>query len=418
MNRKKLLTVAAAILIFISAVLTAFGNSFQEIPNSGSESEVLEQMLGRAEAIVNYEWTPTQRIAVWNENSYNGKMYFEAGETVVGMPYTLFSWELNVDSLLSLEQFKDKVSENYSTTAYCNSVEATRTGPVFGSCCATFVSEVFGGDFMNGANPRYDGVGGIQNSPYGITYSNVLLSEIRPGDAVSNTTGSHIIWVGDISDTTITIYEQTPPVARKVEISKSSVDSSGYLTYNEGIYNIVTRSRALAETGEDYEASNKYSVPIKAYTINTGKTLVYSSVEGNVKANKIYDTDLCTIDAIFTNGWCHVSFPLDAGGSDSGYVKTSVFFDFDRNITKAKSKSQITTYRRSDLVTESGYVGNGDEIFIVGESDNAIQLLYPLIAGGYKISWIPIDNNSRQCDKHRRLGFLRLYRSYKHNNSR
>lgn len=56
MNRKKLLTVAAAILIFISAVLTAFGNSFQEIPNSGSESEVLEQMLGRAEAIVNYEW--------------------------------------------------------------------------------------------------------------------------------------------------------------------------------------------------------------------------------------------------------------------------------------------------------------------------------------------------------------------------
>lgn len=55
MNRKKLLTVAAAILIFISAVLTAFGNSFQEMPNSGSESEVLEQMLGRAEAIVNYE---------------------------------------------------------------------------------------------------------------------------------------------------------------------------------------------------------------------------------------------------------------------------------------------------------------------------------------------------------------------------
>lgn len=400
MNRKKLLTVAAAILIFISAVLTAFGNSFQEIPNSGSESEVLEQMLGRAEAIVNYEWTPTQRIAVWNENPYNGKMYFEAGETVVGMPYTLFSWELNVDSLLSLEQFKDKVSENYSTTAYCNSVGATRTGPVFGSCCATFVSEVFGGDFMNGANPRYDGVGGIQNSPYGITYSNVLLSEIRPGDAVSNTTGSHIIWVGDISDTTITIYEQTPPVARKVEISKSSVDSSGYLTYNEGIYNIVTRSRALAETGEDYEASNKYSVPIKAYTINTGKTLVYSSVEGNVKANKIYDTDLCTIDAIFTNGWCHVSFPLDAGGSDSGYVKTSVFFDFDRNITKAKSKSQITTYRRSDLVTESGYVGNGDEIFIVGESDNAIQVLYPLIAGGYKISWIPIDKLSELSVEH------------------
>ena len=79
---------------------------------------------------------------------------------------------------------------------------------------------------------------------------------------------------------------------------------------------------------------------------------------------------------------------------------TDVFFDFDRNITKAKSKSQITTYRRSNLVTESGYVGNGDEIFIVGESDNAIQVLYPLIAGGYKISWIPIDKLSELFVEH------------------
>ncbi|MBQ9414950.1 MAG: hypothetical protein IJU16_07490, partial [Clostridia bacterium] len=90
----------------------------------------LEEMRARAEAIVNYEWTPTQRIDVWNENPYNGKMYFEAGETVKGMPYTLFAWELNVDSLLSLEQYKTKT--NYSTTAYCTSVGDNRTGPVYG----------------------------------------------------------------------------------------------------------------------------------------------------------------------------------------------------------------------------------------------------------------------------------------------
>lgn len=165
MKRNKVLVVTV-VLIFLTGVLTVFGAGSREMSDSNSESEVFEQMLERAEAIVNYEWTPTQRIAVWNENPYNGKMYFEVGETVIGMPYTLFSWELDVDSLLSLDQFKEKVSENYSTTAYCNSVGATRTGPAFGSCCATFVSEVFGGDFMNGANPRYDGVGGIQNSPY------------------------------------------------------------------------------------------------------------------------------------------------------------------------------------------------------------------------------------------------------------
>ena len=45
-------------------------------------------------------------------------------------------------------------------------------------------------------------------------------------------------------------------------------------------------------------------------------------------------------------------------------------------------------------------IGNGDEIFIVGESDNAIQVLYPLIAGGYKISWIPIDKLSELFVEH------------------
>ena len=86
-------------------------------------------MLMRAEALVNYEWVPSERIYTWNDNEYNGKNYFEAGETVRGVPYTLFSWELGFDGLLSLEQYKTKSSINYSTTAYCNSVSAERTGP-------------------------------------------------------------------------------------------------------------------------------------------------------------------------------------------------------------------------------------------------------------------------------------------------
>lgn len=137
---------------------------------TGSSETSFTCMLERAEALINYEWVPSERIYTWNGNEYNGKKYFEAGETVKGVPYTLFSRELGFDGLLSLEQYKAKSSVNYSTERYCNSVSAIRVGPAYGNCCATLVSEVFGGSFMNGSNPRYDGVGTVQNSTYSTTY--------------------------------------------------------------------------------------------------------------------------------------------------------------------------------------------------------------------------------------------------------
>ena len=63
MKRNKVLVVTV-VLIFLTGVLTVFGAGSREMSDSNSESEVFEQMLERAEAIVNYEWTPTQRIAV------------------------------------------------------------------------------------------------------------------------------------------------------------------------------------------------------------------------------------------------------------------------------------------------------------------------------------------------------------------
>lgn len=84
---------------------------------------------------------------------------------------------------------------------------------------------------------------------------------------------------------------------------------------------------ASAKPIETHDIDKKYPTPIKAYTLASGKTIVYDAIDGKPIANKIYDTDLCTINAVYINGWCHVTFPLDKGGTDSGYVKTSVFFD-------------------------------------------------------------------------------------------
>lgn len=211
---------------------------------ASSYPATLSDMKARAEAIVNYTWTPSVDIKTWNGNKYKGSDTFKKGVAVKGMPYTLFTSEISgvSDSLLSLAQYKNKVSSNKSASAYCVSVSATRTGPVYGSCCATFVSEVFGGNFMSGDNPVYDSVAGLEQSSY-TTVSTGTVSQIKEGDALS--IPHHVIWVGEITDTTMTIYEQTPPVAIKKTITKPAGDK--YLSYGGATYKTIIRPNSLKD---------------------------------------------------------------------------------------------------------------------------------------------------------------------------
>ncbi|MBR3975681.1 MAG: hypothetical protein IKJ88_07465 [Clostridia bacterium] len=208
---KKTISIFLAVLMFLSIV----PSSELGVNANAYSSTSFASMKERAEAIVNYQWKPSQDIATWNGNSYNGRTYFKKGETVTGVPYTLFTTEVVSFSLLSLVQYKEKASVNYSKTAYCVSMGATRTGPVYGSCCADFICEVFGGNFMNGNSMRYHSVSAIKSSSYGTTTYNVKAENIKAGDAVSNTSGTHIVWIGEVTDSYFMIYEQTPPVAKK-----------------------------------------------------------------------------------------------------------------------------------------------------------------------------------------------------------
>ncbi|MBQ9413709.1 MAG: dockerin type I repeat-containing protein, partial [Clostridia bacterium] len=260
----------------------------------------------------------------------------------------------------------------------------------YGSCCATFVSEVFGGSFMNGANPRFDGVYTLRNSSYALTTYSVKAVDLQPGDAVSNPDSAHIVWIGDVTDTDFVVYEQTPPVARKILVPKTSVDENGYLTISyDGkakVFNVVTKSRDAAAP-ETYELSKTYAAPIKAYTINTGKTLVMDRVGGNAKYNKIYDTDICTIDEIYENGWCHVVFPLDAGGEDDGYVTFDTFLA-GAALDTATISCDSTTYARADCMDDFGYVVAGTTVTITEQSGGVIQILYRDLAGDQRLAWI------------------------------
>ena len=244
-----------------------------QVEKKAAQVTTLAEMLARAEALVNYTWTPTTDIYTWNGARYNGKPYFPAGSTVTGMPYTLFAYELVPISLLSLEQYRAVASVNYSTTAYCTSVGAYRTGPVYGSCCADLVSEVFGGDFMRDGGPRYHSVYRVRTSPYGTAYYDQKMEDIRPGDALSDMNDDHIIWVGDVTDTTITIYEQTPPAARKRVLDKDRfTNDAGYFVYNTKAYSTITRSNAYVNEAEIRIEAEGGSTVAAPFTVTLGDT--------------------------------------------------------------------------------------------------------------------------------------------------
>lgn len=366
---------------------------------TAEKNKKFSAMLSRAEAAVNYEWIPTRDIAVWNENPYNGKMYFPAGEKVKGVPYTLFFSEIGVDSLLSLEEFKNKVDINYSTTAYCNSVGAMRTGPVYGSCCATFVSEVFGGNFVNGNSPRYDSVYKILNSGHCETYYNVKARDIEPGDALSNISGSHIIWVGEVTDTYITIYESTPPVARKVTLYfDTNVFADGYLHYgdsnneNSNIYNVVSKSNELSNSA--YEVDKRYEKygSFKAYPCVTENFEVFKS-DLVTHGGEIYTGDYCTIYEVYTNGWCKVNFPLDSGGTRTAYTPISNFIEIPQDpISSFVSEEYIELFPTKTMGSRMFRIYPNDVCDYFGSADACTQLFMPHTDGYYVLGWADISN--------------------------
>ena len=147
----------------------------------------------------------------------------------------------------------------------------------------------------------------------------------------------------------------------------------------------------VPDYNDSLKESTKFPTPIKAYTLATGNTTVYSSIGGSAKVNKIYDTDRCTINAVYENGWCKVTFPLNTGGTETGYVKTAVFFNPDYDIFNATASKKMAVYTRSDLSTEIGSIAADTKLQVVGHTSKAVQILYPRTSGNYGVAWVPIS---------------------------
>ena len=171
------------------ALASSFG-----ITQPGTTADI-SGMLQRAEEMVNYAWTATSTFHLWN----NSNTYIK-GKQYTGVPYTLCY------NCIDFESFKKNKDNN--TDSSVNG----KVGPKYGISCAIFVSEVLG------ISPIIATVTGLRDSGKlsKLNQNENKVSNIKPGDVliILSADKGHCMWVGDVTDTSITIYEQSS-VARQ-----------------------------------------------------------------------------------------------------------------------------------------------------------------------------------------------------------
>lgn len=216
-----------------------------------------------------------------------------------------------------------------------------------------------------------------------------ILSKAYLGDIIqaSKTTssGQHTMVVYSVDSNGVTVLECNRD--GKCGIARNT------FTWSEisAKYPYFTLYRSKNHPGM-YEESTKFPTPLRAYTLATGDTIVYSSIGGSAKSNKIYDTDRCTINTIYENGWCKVTFPIGSSGkTDTGYVKTAVFFNPNYETFNVTTGKKLTIYERSNLSGEIGSISAGTDAQVVGHTSKAVQILYQRSAGDYGVGWVPIS---------------------------
>lgn len=226
-----------------------------------SEEEAKNSMLARAEKMINVPWIAKSTFPKWNSSNN-----FIDGTTYYGMPYTLFGFGYKYDT------WKKNSDSNTGVTINVPGY-GVRTGPKYGSCCADFVSEVFG-------LPKH------QRSCYGLKtncpdYLEVITGEeakaqyIQTGDAIINVGNGHVMWIGGVTGTELTVYEQTPPQAHKMTLSTTkNITSDGYILWGKKYDTIVRPKKALLdlevnqfneETGGKYRWVYKGSKTYNSY---------------------------------------------------------------------------------------------------------------------------------------------------------
>lgn len=132
--------------------------------------------------------------------------------------------------------------------------------------------------------------------------------------------------------------------------------------------------------------------PIKGYLKNDSTIKVYNSDFSSLSGGEIWGSDYCSINAVYSNGWCQVTYPTSSGNKTAYTPLSSFVYDTSVTPVSYKANSQINVYTRSDMSnTPKWWISSGDTFFKISTVNNVTQVMYPIDAqygGGYKIGWI------------------------------
>ena len=164
-----------------------------------------------------------------------------------------------------------------------------------------------------------------------------------------------------------------------------------YPVNGQGYYKVGWIETSSNSSKPSTPQSASYLIPCKTYAISTGHISVYDTVGGSPTANRYIDgqADLCTIEEIYTNDWCKVTYPTSSG-TRTVYTPLS---EFIKNASPAAwtANGKYTVYRRSNGTETIGSVSQGDACVKVAEENGKIQIMYPVSGQSYyKMGWIDV----------------------------
>ena len=255
-------------------------------------------------------------------------------------------------------------------------------------------------------NPQAETIGIIEPGNLNESTAKALLQKGKPGDYIQvqrsiaksgGKCGPHSMILVEVRSDGVVVFDCNSDGKNTIKKylytwSKFDYDNRAMSLYRAKSYEVDANSTSTS-TSIALTKDNNYPTPITAYPAATaGKVTVYNSnFEAYSQSTRyIAYNDLCTINAVYTNGYCSVTYPT-SGGTNTAYVKTSDFITNGVTPYSYTPTSNLTTYIRSNLSETFGSVFTTDKCTVVGKTGEKLQIIYP-VSSGYKLSWISVPS--------------------------
>jgi len=286
--------------LFMVLVLFAVPFTFMSDVEMQSKAITQNEIVQRANQLYNTTWTPLKTVKGYG-NGHGTSYTFNAGKSYrmpYGMPVntgTFIGYDISVNDFIA--QTKNLNSKLYtSSSGYNNLSEKAKYCPYYAMDCSTFVSYCWNLSSRHTTNtlPNVSTKLGKCNS------ANV--DKLQIGDAINSS--GHVVLVTGVSNGNIEITEETPPQLIRTTYTKNQIVNK-YSKWD--ILRYANPNPPILPGTID----NSYKQPV---TVKADHKISTYNEYGTQESNHYIDSgDNCYIEAVYTNGFVRVQYPISSG---------------------------------------------------------------------------------------------------------